>query len=319
MEKTPKCRELRLHLLAYEAGHLVDSGLNQAIFEHLGRCQRCSEEVNDLKIIRATLREVHEIQTPSTLLTGVLEKSGWAKGHLPEKWLHHTNEDIIGNFKVESPIGPVLVGYTTQGIRFIQLGSIKDFPLKITGKSSSQTFSNTRPPKGLANRISARLHGKEIEVPVDLSGLTVFARKVLSKTLEIPRGEVRSYAWIAREIGHEGAVRAVGSVLAKNPLPILIPCHRVVRTGGNLGQYRFGAEKKRQLLNQEGIHLEKLEQLGKLGIKFMGSDTTKVFCLPICRYASQIDDRHRVAFHNAKEAAASGYRPCKVCRPAPLP
>ena len=64
-----------------------------------------------------------------------------------------------------------------------------------------------------------------------------FERAVLEKALEIPRGEVRPYSWIASEIGRPKAVRAVGSALAHNPVPLVMPCHRVVRADGMIGQY----------------------------------------------------------------------------------
>jgi O-6-methylguanine DNA methyltransferase len=89
-------------------------------------------------------------------------------------------------------------------------------------------------------------------VKVDLRGISPFARAVLEKAREIPRGEVRPYSWVAKEIGRPGAVRAVGSALARNPVPLVIPCHRVVRTDGSVGNYIFGSAAKRALLTAEG-------------------------------------------------------------------
>src|ERR1700692_1181255 len=74
----------------------------------------------------------------------------------------------------------------------------------------------------------------------DLRSCTPFEAAVLRKALEIPRGQVRPYNWIAREIGRPKAMRAVGSALANNPVPILIPCHRVVRGDGKIGNYALG-------------------------------------------------------------------------------
>ncbi len=96
----------------------------------------------------------------------------------------------------------------------------------------------------LAERTAAALAGEKIEVPVDLSETTPFQRRVLEVVAGIPRGEVRPYAWVAREAGSPKASRAVGSVMANNPVPLLVPCHRVVRNDGRTGQYAFGAGKK---------------------------------------------------------------------------
>ena len=80
-----------------------------------------------------------------------------------------------------------------------------------------------------------------------MKNLTSFECKVLKATLEIPLGETRTYAWVAKRIGKPKAVRAVGAVLRKNPYPIIIPCHRVIRSDGSLGKYagRDDGEKRR--------------------------------------------------------------------------
>ncbi len=94
---------------------------------------------------------------------------------------------------------------------------------------------------------------------IDLSHLTPFQRKVLQKVRTIPVGKVRSYRWVAKAIGTEGAVRAVGTTLARNPVPLLIPCHRVIRSDGHLGEYSAGGPSvKARLLAFEGVDLEDL-------------------------------------------------------------
>ena len=81
--------------------------------------------------------------------------------------------------------------------------------------------------------------------------LTLFQEKVYTVVKRIPRGETRSYAWVAREAGRPGAARAVGTALKKNPYTIIVPCHRVVRSDGSLGNYALGADLKRRLLETE--------------------------------------------------------------------
>jgi O-6-methylguanine DNA methyltransferase len=141
---------------------------------------------------------------------------------------------------------------------------------------------------------------------------------VLRKALEIPRGEVRPYAWIAREIGRPKAVRAVGSTLANNPVPLLIPCHRVVRSDGSIGQYGLGPENKRGMLEAEGVNPVELEELARRGIRYFGSDTTRIYCFPTCGHARRIRAQHRLLFHSEGEAAAAGFQPCKICRPGAI-
>lgn len=90
--------------------------------------------------------------------------------------------------------------------------------------------------------------------PLDLAGATAFQRHVWLAVREIPRGETRSYGQIARQMGRPRAARAVGRALASNPLPIVVPCHRVVGSDGNLGGFGGGLEMKRRLLEMENAH-----------------------------------------------------------------
>ena len=93
----------------------------------------------------------------------------------------------------------------------------------------------------------------EGEGPFDLRGPSVFQQSVLVSCATIPPGVVRPYGWIANELHKPGATRALGTALAKNPIPLLIPCHRVVRSDGSVGNYAFGPEMKRELLIHEGV------------------------------------------------------------------
>lgn len=93
----------------------------------------------------------------------------------------------------------------------------------------------------------------EVAPPVcDLDSVTPFTRRVLDAASQIERGQTRTYQWLATQIGMPRAARAVGNALGSNPVPILIPCHRVIRGDGTLGGYAFGATMKRSLLQAEG-------------------------------------------------------------------
>jgi len=172
-------------------------------------------------------------------------------------------------------------------------------------------------PARLAASLQAALGGGGTSgVRFDLGGLSEFERAVLKKALEVPAGQVRSYAWVAREIGRPAAVRAVGSALGRNPVPLLIPCHRIVRSDGRISDYIFGNATKRALLAAEGVDADALERSARDGVRYIGSDTTHIYCFPTCRAARRITDRHRVPFRSERQAAGAGYRPCRICRPA---
>ncbi len=105
----------------------------------------------------------------------------------------------------------------------------------------------------LVPRFTAYFGGRRMSFAdkLDLSGATEFQRRVWETVRQIPYGETKSYCWVAQQIGRPGAARAVGQSLAGNPLPIIIPCHRVVTAGGRVGGYSGGVEMKKYLLRLE--------------------------------------------------------------------
>ena len=145
-------------------------------------------------------------------------------------------------------------------------------------------------------------------VPIDLTGLPGFQRGVLETALEIPFGEVRPYAWIARRVRNPRAVRAVGTALGRNPVPLLVPCHRVLRSDGGMGGYRFG-------LRMKGLRLD-LERRTPL---LEGCSTTRILCRVGCPAARRARADHRIVFASVSDARSVGYRPCRTCRPRDRP
>ena len=107
----------------------------------------------------------------------------------------------------------------------------------------------------LPERIRDYLSGKPVSFPdkLDLSKASPFQRSVWQKEQSIPYGETRTYAWVAAELGMPKAARAVGQALARNPLPIVIPCHRVICSNGNLGGFSGGLGWKQRLLEIEAV------------------------------------------------------------------
>ena len=81
--------------------------------------------------------------------------------------------------------------------------------------------------------------------------MTPFAKKVYKVVLNIPLGQVRTYKWVAQKAGNRKAYRAVGTILKNNPYPVIIPCHRVIKSNNILGGYRFGARRKKAILGLE--------------------------------------------------------------------
>jgi O-6-methylguanine DNA methyltransferase len=218
-----------------------------------------------------------------------------------------------------SPVGPLRVAWNGRGVSAVEEApDDAAFEARFHARTGRIARRRDRLPDALARKIERRLAGdRRNRIDLDLRGSTEFERAVWLKALEIPRGEVRPYGWIAAEIGRPKAVRAVGTALGHNPVPLIVPCHRVVRSDGMIGQYSLGGpHNKRTILAQEGADPDRLEALARAGVRYFGSDTTRIFCLPTCHDARRVTERHLVHFPSARAATTAGYRPCRHCRPA---
>ncbi|MDR4505170.1 MAG: methylated-DNA--[protein]-cysteine S-methyltransferase [Candidatus Scalindua sp.] len=156
-----------------------------------------------------------------------------------------------------SPFGRVFAAKTVKGVCSIDfsgmdeaefLSSLKKMFREEAVKDKSE-FGKIQ--KVLLDYFNGEL--RECSFPLDLRAGTQFQRKVWKKLMDIPYGELRSYKWVAGEIGDMNASRAVGNAVGANPLPPAIPCHRVVCSDGSLGGYSSGIHLKKRLLTLEGI------------------------------------------------------------------
>ena len=188
--------------------------------------------------LRGRLRALGDVRAPTTLLPDVLAGIG-----LGDRYL-----------ELETPIGPVFVAYNDDGVSaVVPLPGAAQFEAQFRARFGRPVRRTDVAPEDLVEALERHLRGEPAPVRFDLRSVSEFERAVLTKALEIPRGEVRTYGWIAREIGRPGAVRAVGMALGRNPIPLLIPCHRVVYADRSIGNYAFGTPMKQALLAAEGV------------------------------------------------------------------
>jgi methylated-DNA-[protein]-cysteine S-methyltransferase len=122
-------------------------------------------------------------------------------------------------------------------------------------KAGSKEQPAVNPPYNLKRQLQRYVAGQPVrwKVPLDLSSGTEFQQKVWRVLTTIPRGETRSYGWVAKKVGKPKASRAVGAACGANPVPIIVPCHRVIAGDGSLGGFGGGLPMKRQLLRSEGL------------------------------------------------------------------
>jgi O-6-methylguanine DNA methyltransferase len=156
---------------------------------------------------------------------------------------------------VTTPIGRLYVGFKCDRIAYLSLDT--GDPLdEIIGRAERRLHRRIvegDAPAWLLRALDSFFNTWTVDdALMDISGLTPFEQAALRAAARIPPGEVRSYAWVATQIGRPNAARAVGRVMARNPLPLLFPCHRVVDSSGELHDYYFGVEMKARLLQMEG-------------------------------------------------------------------
>jgi AraC family transcriptional regulator of adaptative response/methylated-DNA-[protein]-cysteine methyltransferase len=152
-----------------------------------------------------------------------------------------------------TPLGQLLVAATERGVCFVALGDGDDvLEQSLSAELPAATRSDDAQLGTWLNAVVAHLEGQSphLDLPIDVRA-TAFQEQVWRALRNIPRGETRSYGEIARAVGKPGAAQAVGQACGSNPTALIVPCHRVVRGGGDLGGYRWGIERKRALLAAE--------------------------------------------------------------------
>lgn len=157
---------------------------------------------------------------------------------------------------IDSPLGRLLVAATPRGmVRLAYPTEDRDTVLVgLASAVSPRVLEAPRPLEPLVRQLDEYFSGQRrtFEVPIDWSLTTGFQRKVLESLSGVPYGGVTSYGELAARAGSPRAARATGNALGANPIPIIVPCHRVIRSGGALGGYVGGTDRKELLLRLEG-------------------------------------------------------------------
>ena len=188
--------------------------------------------------------------------TTIEGRSRAAAARLAEVAREHGLLDVAYGF-TDSPFGRLLVAVTPRGVVRLSYPErdVDDELEEIARSVSPRILESGAGTEDARRELDEYFEGRRrrFEVGVDLSGVEGFRRKILAATARIPFGTVRTYRDLASNAGNERAVRAAGNALGSNPIPIVVPCHRVLRTGGGLGGYTGGLDRKRALLRLEGV------------------------------------------------------------------
>jgi methylated-DNA-[protein]-cysteine S-methyltransferase len=159
---------------------------------------------------------------------------------------------------VDSPLGDLLVGVSDRGLCVISYHPDPERDAELlAGRFGSRVLRSARPVQTVARQLDEYFEGKRhtFELAVDLRLARDFGRAVLHELARVPFGEVTTYGALAAKAGKPKAARAVGTIMNRNPIPIVLPCHRVVGANGSLVGYAGGLERKEALLRLEGALL----------------------------------------------------------------
>jgi O-6-methylguanine DNA methyltransferase len=193
--------------------------------------------------LASTPLDLGPVRAPQHLLDKVLDAVGLADRYIVRS----------------SAIGDLLVAYNPRGVSMVlpvaAHGGVAVIEAEFRQRFGRPLHADAHPSSSFVRIVDRGLAGHRVQLQYDLRGVSEFGQAVLAKALEIPRGEVGPFGCMAAEIGRPTAGRGVGTALRRNPVPLLIPCHRVVRTDGRLGDYAFGSPAKVAVLEAEGYPL----------------------------------------------------------------
>lgn len=220
--------------------------MREAVTAHLDACPPCQELFKEYEGVAYCLSCLPQPEPSCDLAKRVI-------AHLAQMRGPHGRPIVLA--AILTPIGRLYVGLKGDRIAFVGIDtgeSLEQVRLRLEHRLHRPVTVGD-PPAWLARTFAGFFTTWHVdEGHVDLSDLTPFAQAALRAAARIPPGEVRSYSWVATQIGKPKAARAVGQVMARNPMPLLFPCHRVVDASGDLHNYGYGLEMKARLLHMEG-------------------------------------------------------------------
>jgi len=231
---------------------------------HAGTCRWCADQLAGFERIDDTLRACRAPELPPPAVTLPKRTPRTTPERRPEDdgpWRR------AWRITVPSPVGELIVAATKDGLCGLTFGGFRtegDLGLLLQGRGIDLDRWDEDIPleaQAMLDRAARQLRQyfagerTRFDLPLDLGGVPEFTRAVLDAAAGIPFGGLDTYQGLAGRIGRSSASRAVGNALGRNPLPVIVPCHRVVATGGGLGGYTGGLEIKQRLLRIEGSML----------------------------------------------------------------
>lgn len=254
--------ELPLAKLSAEAG-LSPFHFQRSFKAAIGLTPKQFQEACRLRKLKKELREGDDIldaifSAGFGSVSRVYEKVDGRLGMTPSEYRSGGQQVEVTHVTLDTSFGLLMIAATDRGVCFVQFGNSEEaLEKELRLEFPAARLMQARRPLSedlsrWVNALEAHLSGEApaSSVPLDIQA-TAFQMRVWRYLQSIPYGEVRSYADVAKGIGAPQSVRAVAGACARNPVAILVPCHRVIRQSGQLGGYRWGIERKRRMLERE--------------------------------------------------------------------
>jgi len=309
--KPSVCVAIEPDLIAAATGEAVASSASR-VQSHIAGCATCR---NDYAHYRALETVVGDLR--STLPAADAED---ARRRLIER-LADLRSRLVRYRVAPSPLGPILIAVTEHGVSLVEY-------LGRGGAAGSRLFreAGLEAEEGGADldqfhrELGEFLEGRrrQLDWSLDLrSARSDFQRQVMQATVAVPYGAVASYAGIARELGRPAAVRAVAQALRHNPLPIVVPCHRIIGSTGKLVGYAGNrVALKERLLGVEGVPVNaRASSIERGAMYHYDPNPDHQYCLPTCGSILRRPLGQIRLFAHREQATAWGLEPCLDCRP----
>jgi methylated-DNA-[protein]-cysteine S-methyltransferase len=320
MNRMPQvCVDIEPDLIAAATGEAEPVTMNR-VDDHIRRCASCDNEYTRYRAIDRVVGTWREAPNATAAVEGARKQLLSRLSDLKHRTF---------TYRVfPSPLGNILIALSDQGVSLVEyLGRAKTLAQsRLARIEDLEAIEDGADIEGLYRELMEYLEGKRTQLtwPVDLRLVrSDFHRSVLQATSGIPYGAVMSYAGVACEVGKPTATRAVAQALRWNPLPIVIPCHRVIGSSGTLTGYAGNkTDLKERLLTVEGVPTVKAHDKAHhdskiphdaLYVRYPGDDS---YCLPTCPSLTTLEHPNRTMLFGSRERAeGAGLQPCSTCRP----
>jgi methylated-DNA-[protein]-cysteine S-methyltransferase len=311
----PACVEIEPELIAAATGEAA-AGAAARVQAHVERCAPCAGAFQRYRAIDGVVGTARNADAPPADVVRARKRLETQLADLRRRTLRYRI--------FPSRLGNILIALSEQGVSLVEyLGRARTLShSRLARMAGAEPVEDGVEVEALFRELLDYLEGRQtrLEWPLDLRlARGDFDRMVLQATADIPYGAVCSYAGIACEVGKPTAARAVAQALRWNPLPIVVPCHRVIGTSGALTGYagdKLGL--KAELLAVEGVPTLRTARESRIPREAMytGEPHDRWYCLPTCPSLVSNEHPHRMLFFASRERAeAAGREPCDTCRP----